>query len=141
MEDQNSLFNAGRSKLNWPHSKHNSFPSLAVDVAPLVGSSINWGDLYLFYHFAGYVQSHADKMNIRIQGKGGASLFEIREKEVNPPIQKGEVKRNKEFVATYHKSIWLRLRKPNQVDVTVNGQPLKTKAYGVEKDYLITFLR
>ncbi len=33
-EEQNSLFAQGRSKLEFPQSKHNSFPSLAVDFTP-----------------------------------------------------------------------------------------------------------
>ena len=35
-EEQNSLYERGFSKLQWPHGKHNSNPSLAVDVAPYI---------------------------------------------------------------------------------------------------------
>ena len=31
---QNTLFGQGRSKLRWPKSKHNTYPSLAVDIQP-----------------------------------------------------------------------------------------------------------
>jgi peptidoglycan L-alanyl-D-glutamate endopeptidase CwlK len=33
-QEQNNAFNKGRSKLKYPHSKHNKYPSKAVDVAP-----------------------------------------------------------------------------------------------------------
>jgi hypothetical protein len=33
-KEQNEAFNKGNSKLKWPQSKHNSLPSLAVDIAP-----------------------------------------------------------------------------------------------------------
>jgi peptidoglycan L-alanyl-D-glutamate endopeptidase CwlK len=32
--EQNSLFDAGMSKLRWPDGKHNTFPSKAVDLQP-----------------------------------------------------------------------------------------------------------
>ena len=32
--EQKKLFREGKSKLEYPHSKHNSIPSLAVDIAP-----------------------------------------------------------------------------------------------------------
>lgn len=42
--DQNAAFASGASKLKWPNSKHNTFPSLAVDIAPCVGGKIDWKD-------------------------------------------------------------------------------------------------
>jgi peptidoglycan L-alanyl-D-glutamate endopeptidase CwlK len=33
-EDQDKAFRDKKSKLKWPESKHNSLPSLAIDVAP-----------------------------------------------------------------------------------------------------------
>lgn len=33
-EEQNRLFEAGRSQLKWPKSPHNKTPSMAVDVIP-----------------------------------------------------------------------------------------------------------
>jgi len=32
--DQDAAYARGASKLRWPHSAHNSYPSLAVDLAP-----------------------------------------------------------------------------------------------------------
>ena len=33
-EEQDEMFASGNSQLRYPHSKHNSIPSMAVDVAP-----------------------------------------------------------------------------------------------------------
>lgn len=33
-EDQDRYFVSGRSKVKWPHGKHNKLPALAVDMAP-----------------------------------------------------------------------------------------------------------
>lgn len=58
---QDRLFMEGKSKLKYPHSKHNSFPSLAVDVAPY---PINWSDRDRAHYFGGYVKGIASMMNI-----------------------------------------------------------------------------
>ena len=39
---QNALRAEGKSQLSWPHSRHNSQPSRAVDVAPYVDGAISW---------------------------------------------------------------------------------------------------
>jgi peptidoglycan L-alanyl-D-glutamate endopeptidase CwlK len=66
-ELQNEYYRTGRSKVKYPMSKHNSFPSLAVDVAPY---PINWNDKERFYFFAGYVKAMADQMGIKIRWGG-----------------------------------------------------------------------
>lgn len=42
--DQNEAFESGASTKQWPYSKHNSLPSMAVDVAPWPIPD-GWGDL------------------------------------------------------------------------------------------------
>lgn len=64
---QNEAFHTGRSKKQWPNSKHNGTPSLAVDVAPY---PIDWDDERRFYHFAGYVKGIADQLGISIRWGG-----------------------------------------------------------------------
>ena len=49
---QTLLFQKGASKVEWPNSKHNPMPSMAVDLAPY---PIVWDDEGRFYFFAGYV--------------------------------------------------------------------------------------
>jgi len=41
-ERQNRAVAEGRSRLLWPKSKHNSMPSMAVDVAPYVDGKVSW---------------------------------------------------------------------------------------------------
>lgn len=66
-EEQNELFRTGKSKLEYPNSKHNKSPSMAIDVAPY---PIDWNDFNRFYHFMGYVTGIADKLNIEIRCGG-----------------------------------------------------------------------
>lgn len=51
-EAQNEAYRTGNSKLRYPQSKHNTVPSIAVDVAPY---PIDWNDLRRFCYFAGFV--------------------------------------------------------------------------------------
>lgn len=71
-EDQNKAYHEGRSKVMYPNSKHNPFPSEAADVAPYFSDAphIRWDDKEKFYHFAGYVQAVADQLNIKIRWGG-----------------------------------------------------------------------
>ena len=39
---QDQLVEEGKSQLMWPRSRHNSMPSMAVDVAPYVNGSVSW---------------------------------------------------------------------------------------------------
>lgn len=64
---QNQLFNEGKSKLEYPHGKHNRKPSEAIDVAPY---PIDWDDLNRFYYFAGYVKALANEMGLKIRWGG-----------------------------------------------------------------------
>lgn len=56
---QMEAFESGKSKVKWPNSKHNSSPSMAVDVAPY---PIDWNDLGRFIEFKGYVFAIADRL-------------------------------------------------------------------------------
>ena len=66
-EAQDKAFAEGKSKLKWPHGKHNSLPSKAVDVAPF---PIDWKDTKRFYHFSGYVQGIASSLGIKLRWGG-----------------------------------------------------------------------
>ena len=57
--DQNDAYSKGNSKLRWPQSKHNSMPSLAVDVAPY---PIDWLNTLAFKELAVCVKSVWDEM-------------------------------------------------------------------------------
>lgn len=58
--EQDAAYNAGYSQVRWPNSRHNSFPSMAVDAAPYE-QGIDWGKLQSAY-FAGRVMGIADKL-------------------------------------------------------------------------------
>lgn len=64
---QNAAFDGGKSQLRWPNGKHNSLPSLAVDVCPL---PVEWDNLKAFYHFGGYVRGVARSIGIRVRWGG-----------------------------------------------------------------------
>ena len=57
--EQNLAFNEGRSQLQWPHGKHNSKPSMAVDVAPY---PVDFNNIKRSYWFGGYVMGIAQRL-------------------------------------------------------------------------------
>lgn len=61
---QNELFRQGKSKLKAGQSKHNSLPSMAVDLAPY---PIDWSDTRRFYFLAGLVRQAAHDMGIKVR--------------------------------------------------------------------------
>ncbi len=63
--EQNAAFAAGNSQLRFPASKHNSTPSMAVDVAPFEKSGIDLGKTQSAF-FAGVVKGIA----IELKRKG-----------------------------------------------------------------------
>jgi len=88
--DQTKAFNEGKSKLSWPDSKHNKFPSLGIDAAPYPipekWGAISWDiltkgvkkdnieiikhqikELHKFYYFAGYILGIANGLDIRLR--------------------------------------------------------------------------
>jgi len=66
-EEQNKLYDIGQSKLRWPRSKHNTSPSLAVDVIPY---PVDWNDWDRFYFLAGIVKGVAFKLGYKIRWGG-----------------------------------------------------------------------
>ena len=58
-EEQDEAFNSGRSKVQYPKSRHNSMPSMAVDVIPY---PVNWGNTERMYYFSGYVKAVAQRL-------------------------------------------------------------------------------
>ena len=62
--DQNKAFEEGNSELQYPDSKHNSIPSMAVDAGPYFVEIKNtdWNDKKAFAYFAGYVKRVAEEL-------------------------------------------------------------------------------
>lgn len=72
-EAQNGLFTTGMSEKRFPKSKHNVFPSLAVDVIPYNSQAPTPSRERLNY-FGGYVKGVADQLGIKISW-GPFSLY------------------------------------------------------------------
>lgn len=66
-EDQNKAFENGNSKVQWPQSKHNRYPSQAVDIAPY---PVDWEDTERFARLAGVMEAVAWKNGIKIKWGG-----------------------------------------------------------------------
>lgn len=66
-DEQNRVYREGKSKLKFPHSKHNQLPSIAADVAPW---PLDWYDLDRFYFFGGFVIACAIHLEINIRWGG-----------------------------------------------------------------------
>lgn len=65
-EDQNEAFAKGTSEKQWPHSKHNTLPSLAVDMVPY---PVDWSKakLHRFEALRRYARGVAQGLGIRIR--------------------------------------------------------------------------
>ncbi len=70
-KDQNAAYEAGNSKVKWPNSKHNDFPSMAVDVIPYPDG---WDSIKSFYFMAGAVKAIANRQGIEIRWGGDWSM-------------------------------------------------------------------
>ena len=72
-EDQDAAFNQGRSKLKWPHGKHNLSPSFAVDACPFPAPEV-WS-VETFKEFADKVKEVAKRLQIDITYGGDWADF------------------------------------------------------------------
>ena len=70
--EQFKAFKEGNSKLLWPNSKHNSNPSMAVDVGPW---PLDWNDVKAFEKLAEVVKRKANELNIQIRWGGDWKRF------------------------------------------------------------------
>lgn len=62
-KEQDDAYARGNSGLQWPNSKHNKKPSLAVDVVPW---PVNWNDLESFVRLSRIVKLKAKLLGIPI---------------------------------------------------------------------------
>ena len=65
--EQKKLFREGKSKLEYPRSKHNKIKSLAVDIAPW---PLDWDDRQAFYTLAGVMFTIAHSKGIKLRWGG-----------------------------------------------------------------------
>lgn len=84
-EAQDRAYNEGNSTLKWPNSKHNSYPSRAVDVVPYPGGFSN--DNATFYLLATYILRAASLLGIRVTWGGHwRSLKDLPHFELNKDV-------------------------------------------------------
>lgn len=65
--EQNEAFSTGHSKEKWPDSKHNTDPSMAIDMSPTPYDPTN---SILIIYFAGIVMGIAMRLGIKIRWGG-----------------------------------------------------------------------
>jgi hypothetical protein len=68
--EQDDVVRRGLSKTPWPRSKHNSMPSMAVDLAPLKGGRIDWTDTPAFVAMARAVRAAAAAQGVEVRWGG-----------------------------------------------------------------------
>lgn len=71
-EKQEKAYREGRSKVRYPDSKHNRYPSKAVDCVPY---PVDWDNLPRFHEFAGFVQATAIAQGIKVRWGGHFKSF------------------------------------------------------------------
>lgn len=64
---QNLYYEQGKSKLKYPQSRHNSYPSMAIDIAPY---PIDWNDRERFVYIAGIIKGIGMAMGYKIRWGG-----------------------------------------------------------------------
>ena len=62
--EQEKAYNSGTSKARFGQSKHNSKPSLAVDVVPL---PLDWNDIESFERLGNIIMHKADELGIKVK--------------------------------------------------------------------------
>lgn len=72
MEAQNRAFDEGNSQLRWPQSRHNTYPSTAVDIIPY---PTGYDDINEFYKMATFIFAVANELEIPLQWGGHWKSF------------------------------------------------------------------
>lgn len=68
--DQDEAFRTGKSQKKWPNGNHNSYPSKAVDIAPLssqLGDKLSWKDIVAFGRLMGYIDCIAKRQGVKLR--------------------------------------------------------------------------
>lgn len=78
--DQQAAYAAGKSKLQWPNSRHNTMPSEAVDIVPY---PVDWEDRERFFYLAGVIMSCAQALGVHLRWGGDWDMDKL-------PHERGE---------------------------------------------------
>lgn len=81
--DQHQAFVSGHSKLDWPNSKHNSLPSVAVDIAPY---PYDPKGINRIVFLAGFVLGTAARLGISIRWGGDWNMNMVMSDEHFPDL-------------------------------------------------------
>lgn len=74
-EEQHEAFITGKSTKDWPSSKHNVTPSLAVDFAPYFPTiKIDWEDVPAFALLAGVLIRIGEEQGVKLRWGGDWSM-------------------------------------------------------------------
>ena len=74
--EQERVYVEGKSRVRWPDSRHNSLPSLAVDLAPCdARGRIDWQDIAAFKALAVVVAARARDLGVSIEWGGDWARF------------------------------------------------------------------
>ena len=65
-ERQNKLFDEGKTKLRFPDSKHNSWPSRAVDAIPYPTTQEDWENREYWVEWSSWLKGFASGMGITL---------------------------------------------------------------------------
>lgn len=84
--EQDEAYHRGATPLKWPLSKHNKFPSLAVDLAPY---PIDWNNHVAFEELSKRFCSIAAKKGIKVTWGG---TFKTKEGKPRPDMPHYELK-------------------------------------------------
>lgn len=66
---QDKYFSEGKSRVQYPNGKHNSIPSMAVDVAPFVNGKLSYDQRHCC-HMAGIILGIAASLGVKLRWGG-----------------------------------------------------------------------
>lgn len=66
-EEQDKVFDEWKSKLRFPHSKHNSLPALALDFVPFVNGKPVWNNAGQITAIAFFIKGIAAAQGIKVR--------------------------------------------------------------------------
>ncbi len=80
--EQDAAVASGNSREVWPHSRHNDFPALAVDVVPL---PLNWSDTAAFHRLSTVVRNAARDLGLTVVWGGDWRMQDLPHWQIANP--------------------------------------------------------
>lgn len=90
-EEQNKAYKSGNSKLKYPKSKHNSYPSIAIDAGLY---PIDWNDIPRWKEFAQSILDIAKEKGIPLKSGGLSWGWDYPHFELTAPGTRTNVEEN-----------------------------------------------